>query len=246
MGRRLRRKEIKRDEFVATVGRTVEYAERHVWIVIGTVVALVVLGGLGWGGYIYLGHRAEKANQALVQAIRVYGAPVVGEGADPDHPRRPTYSSVEERRRRARELFESLREEYRWTDAADVALVYLGNITLSEGDRQAARELWETFLEEQKKTALAAQVRLNLLQLDRLEGKTEEVVASLRGMLEEPEPPLPIDLLLYELGVTLEELGRTDEAAAAYQRLVDEFPRSPYVAQAQGRATALSTLAAVS
>ena len=47
-------------------------------------------------------------------------------------------------------------------------------------------------------------------------------------MLEKGDTPLPQDVILHELGTTLEQLSRPQEAIQSYQRILDEFPQSPY------------------
>jgi hypothetical protein len=85
---------------------------------------------------------------------------------------------------------------------------------------------------------------LNLLSLDRKEGKGEEVVTRLRAMLEESEPALPKDVVLHELGTTLEDLKRPQEALQSYQRILDDFPQSPYRQEAQQKVSALNPASA--
>ncbi|NLN12348.1 MAG: tetratricopeptide repeat protein, partial [Acidobacteria bacterium] len=53
-------------------------------------------------------------------------------------------------------------------------------------------------------------------------------------LLERPEGrQLPEDTLLFQLGVTQQALGRTEQATATFRRLVEEFPRSPLQAEAR-------------
>ena len=58
-------------------------------------------------------------------------------------------------------------------------------------------------------------------------------------MLEKSDSPLPQDVILAELGMTFEQLHRTQEAIQSYQRIVDEFPQSPYRQEAQQKVSAL-------
>ena len=46
---------------------------------------------------------------------------------------------------------------------------------------------------------------------------------------------LPADVLLYELAKALESLERRDEAASAYQRLLDEYDDSIHAPDARRR-----------
>jgi tetratricopeptide (TPR) repeat protein len=242
MSQRLSRKEIKRNELAQAVERTVEYATSHtrtLWQVgIGAAAVLV----LGAGTYLFLDLRARSARTDLDAAIRVAQAPIEATAAKPDDPERPTFADEASRRSRARALFEQVRSRHGGAPAA-VALAYLGRFAAEEGSLDRARELWQESLAEAADHLLAAEVRLNLLKLDLAQGKAEEVARRLEAMLEQTEKPLPEDVILFELAAVREKLGKTDEALAAYQRIVDEFPRSPYLREAQQKAGALANAA---
>jgi hypothetical protein len=92
---------------------------------------------------------------------------------------------------------------------------------------------------ESNKNSLAAMVRLDLIDLDRRQGKGEELVGRLRPMLDDSDPPLPKDAVLYQLGLTYEQLQRRPEAAGAYRQIVDEFPQSAYHQEAQQKLVSL-------
>jgi tetratricopeptide (TPR) repeat protein len=123
--------------------------------------------------------------------------------------------------------------------AGEVASVYLAQIAMAENQPDRARELWNDFLEEHEEHLLAGQTRLNLLRLDRSQGKGEEVAQTLTAMLDETEPPLPMDVILNELAATQEQLGKKQEAIQSYQRIIDEFPQSPYAQEARQKISAL-------
>lgn len=244
MNQRLTRKEIKRDEFATAVGRGVEYAEGHVRSILLAVGAVILIGALAIGIRAFLKGREAEAGEALTYAMKVYAAPIDAAAAKPTDTREPSFASQEARRNRAKELFEGIRDDYGSTDAADVAGLYLGQIAAQEGQLDRARELWEDFVDEHEGHILAGQARLNLIELDRQQGKAQELATRLRGLLEETEPPLPQDILYHELGVTLEQLGQRQEAVEAYQKILDEFPQSPYRAEAQERINTLDPSAA--
>jgi tetratricopeptide (TPR) repeat protein len=239
MNQRLTRKEIKRDEFANAVGRGVEYAESHVRTILLAVGAVVLLGLLALGLRSYLNSQEAKAGEALTYAMKVYEAPIDAAAAKPTDETAPSFASAEARRTRAKELFEQIRDDYGSADAADVAGLYLGQIAAQEGQLDRARELWEDFADEHEGHILAGQAQLNLMELDRQQGKAQELATRLRGYLDQTEPPLPQDALYHELGVTLEQLGQGTEAVEAYQKILDEFPQSPYRSEAQERITVL-------
>lgn len=246
MNQRLTRKEIKRDEFASAVGRSVEYAETHSRGLIYAIVGVVVLAILAGAAYALLGNRSVKANEDLAYAMKVYAAPVVPAASKPDDRQAPSFPSEAARRQRAKALFEKVRDDYGFSDAADVAAVYLGQIAAAEGKLDRARELWTDFVDGHEGHLLAGETRLNLIRLDRQQGKGEELVGRLRPLLDEPDAPLPQDVVLFELGKTYEQLNRRSEAVATYKRIVDEFPQSAYGQEARQRMVQLDPAAALS
>ena len=62
------------------------------------------------------------------------------------------------------------------------------------------------------------------MSLDREEGKGAEFVDALRAELSSARPGLPEEVLLNQLALTLESLGRDAEARDIYERLVQDYP----------------------
>lgn len=239
MNQRLTRKEIKRDELATALGRGVDYAESHVRTILYAVGGVLALLAIGVGIYFFLGSRARKANEALSYALKVDQAPIQATGAKPDDKVEPSFATEAARDAKSKELFTALHDDFGGTEAGDVAALYLAQIAADEGQLDRARELWNDFVDGHGDHALAGEARLNLFALDRKQGKGEELVTRLRGMLEESEPPLPKDVLLHEMAVTQEQLGRPQEAVQAYQQIVDDYPQSPYRQDAQQKLSAL-------
>ncbi len=239
MNQRLTRKEIKRDDFASAMGRGVEYAGSHVRTILYAVVGVLLLAALGVGIYYWRSHQSQNAGQALSKAVKVYQGTVVATGAKPSDPTAPSFPTAEARRAAVKKAMEKVRGDYGSTDAADVAGLYLAQIAAEEGKREEARKLWKDFVDDHPKHMLAAEAQLNLLHLDSQQGKAEDVIKELRALLEKGDTPLPQDVLLHELGATLEQVKRPLEAAQAYQRILDEFPQSPYRTEAQQKVSAL-------
>jgi len=239
MNQRLTRKEIKRDEFTAAVGRGVEYAESHVRTIGYAIGAVVVLALLAVAFYFWRNSRLQGANDALAQAVKVYNAPVTATGAKPNDPVTPSFANEAGRRSKAKEFLEKVRDGYGSTAAADVAGLYLAQIAADEGRLDDARKGWQDFVDDHGDHMLAGEARLNLISLDRKQGKAQQVAKELQGMLEQNDAALPQDVILYELAQTQEQLGRKKDAVDAYQRILDEFPQSPYGSEAQQKVSAL-------
>lgn len=239
MNQRLTRQDMKRNELSTALGKGYDYAESHgrtILMAAGAVLALALLAGIF---YMYRNSQAEKANTALAKAIEVYQAPIDPAAPKPDDPVNPIFADEAARQTKAKALFQELYEKHGSTTAGDVASVYLAQIAMAENQPDRARELWNDFLDDNGEHLLAGQTRVNLIRLDRSQGKGEEVVQTLTAMLDEAEPPLPLDVVLNELATTQEELKKTQDAIQSYQRIVDEFPQSPYAREARERIAAL-------
>lgn len=243
MTQHLTRKDMKRDDFATAVGRGVEYAGSHARTLIIGLGVLALIAILVLVGQVFMGSRAEKANEALSRAMKVYQAPLDAAAARPDDPTTPTFAEPGARRERAKQLFEGVRSEYGMSEAAEVAGVYLAQIAAEEGQLDRARELWTEFVNDNKESILAGQARVNLIQLDRQQGKNEELSQRLKSMLEQDEPGLPKDVVLFELATTQEQLGRKQEALQSWRRLSEEYPESAYRSVAQQKINALDPAA---
>lgn len=230
---RLSRRDMKRDEVLEGFGAAVHYARSHLGILLWIGLALVAAALLVAGGYALWTQREERSADLLAQAARALEAPVGVDAPDPDDPWAPSFPDEEARRAHADALLRRLSEGYGRTDAGRIADLYLADLAAASGDPERARELWSRFLARSGDHALAAQARLNLVVLDREQGRGEELAAELRGLLESTEKRLPDDVILRELAVTLAQLGRGEEARETYQRLLDEHPQSPWAPEAR-------------
>ncbi|HEX2251786.1 MAG TPA: tetratricopeptide repeat protein [Thermoanaerobaculia bacterium] len=244
MNQRLTRKEIKRDEFVEALERSAGFVERNARILVASAVAAAVLVLAGLGAWLWVGSRTTKANEVLTQALETYSAPIdpaagEAEGSEAEaNADEPSFPDVATRRARAKELFQQVRDGYGMTDPADVAAVYLGQIAAEEGQPDEARRLWESFLDDHGDHILAGEVRVNLFNLSREQGRHDEVAAELEAMLAAApdDRVLPGDVVLNELATTYEAMGRGDEARDTWQRLVEEYPQSALASAARSKA----------
>ena len=123
---------------------------------------------------------------------------------------------------------ERLIDDFRGSPAAWVATARLAELRAADGGYEEARRLW-TRLSEGGPEDLAASAEMDLIRLDREEGRLEELAHRLEDLIENGDGGLPEDVLLFELARTLEQLGRHDEARAIkrFEEVVPDGPRIP-------------------
>lgn len=236
-GNHLTRREMKRDEVAEAVESTVDYFGSHAKTIGYAVAAVVVLalGLLVWK--LWSSGHQEKAAAELAKAVKVASAPIVATAAEakPDDADAPSFADATARRAKAKKMLEDVRAKFSSTDAGDVAGLYLGSIAAEENKLDDARKLWQEFVDDHSGHMLAGNARLNLVELDRRQGKGEALVGELQAMIGNADAPLPQDAILFELAQTYETMKRDAEAKKTFQRIVDEYPRSSYRSAAQQR-----------
>jgi len=230
------REDLKRNELGEALGKGIHYAEDHSRIILWAAGGVIGAALVALGVFFWISSRQTGANDLLVEALRVDGAEIVASGAKSDDPVHPTFASEAARRARAKELFAELDERYGSTRTGRVAKLYLAQIALLENDREKAKQQWKSFLDAEPDGALSAAARVNLYKLDREQGRAAEVAEELKKMLEQADKPLPADVILYQLALSYDTLGKAGDAKDTYRRIVDEYPQSSYVADAQREA----------
>jgi tetratricopeptide (TPR) repeat protein len=237
MSQRLTRKEmLQKDQFVSSMEQTLDYSRSHMRIIVYAIGGALVLALVVGLVLQFMSYRSSQASEALNGALEAFEAPI----GEPSEDGKLSFPDEAARTARSKELFEEVRKEYGGTSAGAVSMIYLARMAADEGDLATARKLWESYVDRRGEDLVAAQLRLNLLDLEREEeGGREAVATKLQAMLDKGDRSLPEDVLLYQLAVTLEDLSRTEEALTYYQRIIDEFPQSQFSGPARQKSASL-------
>lgn len=230
---RLTRQEMKRDEVLDWMGRTVAWLRENARLVLALVAVVVLAAAVVGAVFAYRAKEADRANRLLSEAMTVIEAPIDPLSPDPEDPRNPTFADAESRRALAAAKLEAVREEFGGAAVGAIAAAFLGDLAAETGEIARAETLWREALEATTDSLLAGRLQLNLINLARSEGRGEEAIEQLQALMNSSESPLPEDVLLFHFASALEELGRSDEAMGAYERLVAEHDTSPYAADAR-------------
>ena len=231
MKERFVRKDLKRNELAETVGRTVEYLKSHRR---GVVEAAAVAAGLALflAGFVLVKlYRERSAGTELSAGLEALQAPLAGKAAAATAPLSfPTDAA----RGQAADGHFRRAASHGGTAAGRAAAVILAARverpgTAEETFRRAARE---------GKAEIAAAAEIDAAKLLASQGKTTEAVDRLKRAIESPSVTVPKDALLYTLAQIYETSGDSSDARATYQRLLSDYPDSPYRADARSRSGA--------
>lgn len=229
MGRRITRKQLKQDDEFVSAGELV-----FRWIVdnlrplLAGVAALCLLALAWWGATTWLGARADEASLLLSRAVAQF------EGDDAMASGIPSGDIAA-----AETALEEVVESYGRTDQADMARLYLARIALERGEVDAARATFVELAGRHPDNLIGRLATLDLIDLRLASGQGAEVAAELEAMVVGHTPALPRDTALYKLGELFAAEGEPDRARPYFERLLEEFPESPYQMNARQKLSEL-------
>ena len=233
-------KENKLAHTVAAASRAL--AENSRTLVIGAVVvAFAVLGGVGVG---FQERRSESAGEALLaeamvtlntevvplSALDASGLPAAARlGAA------GTFSSDEDRLNTALPKLEATVAAYPDTRAGLTARYHLASTLALLGRHEEAIEEFATVVIQAGPENLYGRMALlGRADTEVRAGRLDDAVASWRALAERGEASnLPQDAVLMELGRTYTLRGDLEDARTTFTRIIDEYPTSPYSAEAR-------------
>jgi predicted negative regulator of RcsB-dependent stress response len=218
MGRRITRKQLKQDEFISTADTVVHWVIAN-WrpFAVG-LAALCFVIVAWWAGTRWTGSRAEHASFLLHQATAAVDA--VKQGGDAAA---------------AEAKLQEVVDRYGRTEQADVARVLQARLRIDTNNIEGARSLLVEVSERRGGDAIGRVATLDLVRLQIATGQAPEVAPQLEAMVSGEDVRLPRDVALYELGELYSTSQDPERARSYYQRLVAEFPESPYRPQASQR-----------
>ncbi len=225
MGRRITRKQLKQDdEFVSAaewIFRWIADNRRQLMAGIGAVFAAAIVW---WGASAWMGTRTDDASLLLYHAVQTFeGDAVAGTlvpGGDIDA------AEIE---------FQQVVDSYGRSDQADMARLYLARIALSRGQTDEARTVFVDLSQKHGDDLIGRLATLDLIDLRVASGQVDEVAGELEAMIVGQNEGLPRDVALYKLGEVFVTSGDPERARTYFERLVEEFPESPYIMNAQSR-----------
>lgn len=230
MSKRLSRKEIKRDRVGEVLSRAMVYLSGHVKLAALLIGGLVVVVIVGLTLNRMLGGRWDAASDALAAAIETLSAPLTSQLPPDANSQTTSYATPVDRREAALEQFEEVADEYGRSSSARIARSYVAVLVHENGDGERARDLWQQLAKGDD--ILSAQAELNLLTVDRQEGRAAEAETRLLALLDSNDGILPQDVILYQLALTQELLGKSEESSESFRRLAQEHPQSVHAAEA--------------
>jgi TolA-binding protein len=199
----------------------------------GLVAIVVVVAAIGIGYFAWRERVQTKAHGLLAQAMAVQDARV----GPPPAPGTPTgglyFPTERERSQAALTKFKIAADAYPSTDAGVYARYQEGATSLALGSTPGAIAAYQQVIKESGDNFYGQMARLGLAEAQVRAGQYDPAINTFKELAQRKDGPLPVDGILMQLGRTYLEAGKGADAQQTFNRLVEEYPESPYTAEAR-------------
>jgi len=234
------RHHLKQNEFAVQAARVADVVmqNRDRWLMIAG--ALVVVGAIA-GGYIFMsGRAADQSSAAFGAALLIEGSQVVPAPTVPGAKQQPgTYPTETARNDAALAAFKKVADEYPNDETGRAAKYRMAGLHLRSGRAADAERLFGEAANNAGSSPYGPLAQLGRAQALTALGKYDDALKILTDLSGQRDSALPIDGVLMELARVNERAGKTQDARAAYKRVVDEFTQSGYAGEARLRLAAI-------
>ncbi|HWK10714.1 MAG TPA: tetratricopeptide repeat protein [Vicinamibacterales bacterium] len=237
--KRIERHKLKGNEFADTIARAREVLVERQQTVTATVVSIVAVVVILGAFMAWRTSRKSHATESLAQALAVAEAPIVTPPApapgSPAPVQQPgTFRTERARSEAALPLLMKTADSYPSTDAGITARFRAAGTLASLGRYDEAAQRYREVIDKAGRSSIYARTaKLGLADVLTAQGKYDEAIATLKELTTDPNSQLPLDGILMQLARTAAQGGKSDEATRAYNRIINEFPQSLYLAEAK-------------
>jgi TolA-binding protein len=232
------RHKLKENEFAKTVAQAREVMQTRgseiTKILVALALLIVVVGGYAW----WRGSRDAKANGLLAEALATYEMPVIppqppAPGSPPPVPQPGTFQSQTERLEAALPKFLQAANANPNSEAGITARFHAAGILAAQGKHAEAEQRYKEVIDKAGSTIYGRTARLGMAEAEVAQGKFDNAIAVYTELSRDTNSTLPLDSVLMHLGRAYARAGKKEEAVRSFTRVVDEFPQSPYAADAR-------------
>ena len=232
------RHHLKQNEFRLFTVHTLDLlaSKRRELTTIALVVAVIGLAGASY--WAWHQHRQDQAHGLLADAMMLQEARV-GPPAAATGGSGTTFPTERERAQAALGKFKVAADAYPSTDAGLFARYQEAALQLTLGNSGDAVKAFQAVVDRDGEGLYGQMSRLGLAEAYARGGQFDQAISAYMTLAQRKDGQLPLDGILMQLGRTYRDAGKPNEAQQTFNRLVSEFPDSPFNADAKRELDAL-------
>jgi TolA-binding protein len=231
--KRTERHHLKENELVQLAANAREVVEARKSLIVPAAIVVAVIAVLAIGYFAWRARVEARAHTLLAEAL------VVGEGriGPPAATGQPStglsFNTVRERNQAELTKFKIVADQYPSTDAGIFARYREGTTFMALGTPASAVTSYQQVIDRGGNGLYAQMARLGLAEAQAQTGKFDDAINTLKELSQRKDGQVPVDGVLIRLGRTYLDAGKRTEAEQTFNRIVQEFPDSPFTADAR-------------
>jgi TolA-binding protein len=231
--KRTERHHLKENELVEFVNRareTVDARQREIGVaaIAVIIVSIAIVGYFAWQSRVEGRAGALLADAIIISDARVGPPPAPGTPATG-----PSFPTDREKFEATAAKFKAVADQYPSSDSGLFARYREGATQMALGNTKEAAAAYQQVIDRAGSTLYGQMARLGLAEAQAREGQYDSAISTYKGLADNKDGPLPVDGILMQLGRTYLEAGKATEAQQTFNRVVEEFPASPFSGDAR-------------
>lgn len=238
--KRAERHHLKDNELVRLAGGARHLAETK-GRQLGALALAVVVVLIAVMGYVAWQNRAEGRAGARLAEATILDDARVGPPPDEGGPATegPSFNTAREKAQAQLTKFKVAADEFPSTDAGAFARYREGAVRMDLGMPKEAAEAFQQVIDQSRNDLYTRMARMALAEAQTRSGQFDQAIATYTELAQRKDDALPVDGVLIQLARTYREAGKRTEAEQTLNRIIVEFPGSPFSDEARRELDAL-------
>jgi len=232
--KRTERHHLKENELARAAANARQIVEERRTPITVISIAVIALLAVGVGYYWWTSRIQARAHSLLAEAMLIEDARV-GPPPAPGSPAPAGLSFETERAKNQAALtkFKIVADEYPSTDAGIFARYRQAATYMALGEAGSAASTYQQVIDQAGDSLYGQMAKLGLAEAQAQTGQYEQAITTFKALADRKDGEVPVDGVLLRLGRTYVDAGKKAEAEQTFNRLVDEFPDSPFSSDAR-------------
>jgi len=234
--KRTERKHLKENELQTFARETRDRLEGRRRESTAIVAVLVVIGVIAIGYFVWRERVQTRAHALLADAVAVQAArvgPPPAAGTPAANAGGLSFPTERERAQAALTKLKIAADAYPSTDAGLYARYQQAASYMTLGQPKEAAATYQQVIDRAGDKIYGQMAKLGLAEAHARAGQYDQAINTFRELSLRKDGPLPVDGILMQLGRTYLDAGKRVEAQQTFNRLVEEFPESPFSGDAR-------------
>jgi tetratricopeptide (TPR) repeat protein len=232
--KRAERRHLKDNELAraaATARQVVEERRGQLTTISAAVVVVLaaVLGYFWWSGRVSARAHTLLADALAVDDARVGPPPAAGSPV----PAGLSFDTARAKNQAALTKFKIAADEYPSTDAGIFARYRQASTYMALGEAASAATTYQQVIDRAGNSLYGQMAKLGLAEAQAQTGQYEQAINTFKELAQRKDGDVPVDGVLLRLGRVYIDAGKKSDAEQTFNRLVEEFPDSPFSADAR-------------